>query len=226
MTKQQLGKYLWDALDLSDWRMDARAPGNIVFTRAISSGSDILYFQPKRGVYSLTFGQSLSGARSYSAVVSVLRQAGLVLPKYLDDSFHVGSRQVRELYFAEISSPADFEPWLPTARAMVHEDVLPELERYRYLGPLHERIAAEPLDRWSSFVSNPPHPHVAIIKYLVGAPDWNDFLREAVASYREHSTGKHASAFLPHIPVLESLLEILPSVNPLSSEEIWGPRIS
>ena len=223
MNKQTLGKLIQTTLDLQDWRLNARAPGNIVLNRKLANGLDILYLQPYSGVYSLSFGASLIGVRAYDHVTNVLVQASPRLLKLDNYSYLVHSRQVTEMLFAEIIKPSDFDPYLPTARAMVHEDVLPQLERYRYLGPLHERIAAEPRDRWSSFVANPPHPHIAIIMHLVGAKDSHEFLNDAVASYRELSQGQHAHTFLPHVPILEALLEILPDTRVLTHEEIWGP---
>ena len=220
MTKVELAKYLRATLNLEDWRMHARVPGNIIFTRQDQGGTDSLFFYPERGVYSVAFGQTVSGRRTYAPVVDLLTRAGANLVKYLDYSYHVRSRRVTELHFVEIHHPSDFDPWLPTARAMVHEDVLPQLERYRYLGPLHERIAAADLQEIRSFMPSTgigSQPHIAIIKHLVGAPDAAHYISDLI----ERLTAAGLN-YTEDVERLENIQKVLNNVAPLSPQQIWG----
>ena len=221
MNKQTLGKLIQTTLDLQDWRLNARAPGNIVLNRKLANGLDILYLQPYSGVYSLSFGASLIGVRAYDHVTNVLVQASPRLLKLDNYSYLVHSRQVTEMLFAEIIKPSDFDPWLPTARAMVHEDVLPQLERYRYLGPLHERIAASTPLEIQSFMPTTgiggAAPHVAIIKHLVQADDADQFLLDFIRRFQEAG-----DAYEQRASLMRKLQEILLTTPPLSKQEIWG----
>ena len=221
MTKLELGRLAQESLDLQPWRLNARAPGNIVFTRKIERGEDTLFLHPSRGVYSLSFGHCVSAKRTYDCVSNVLASA---IPAgsapYEASSFQVVSRQVTDMYFAEIINPSDFDPYLPTARAMVHEDVLPQLERYRYLGPLHERIAAADLQEIRSFMPSTgigSQPHIAIIKHLVGAPDAAHYISDLI----ERLTAAGLN-YTEDVERLENIQKVLNNVAPLSPQQIWG----
>ena len=223
MTKLELGRLAQETLDLQAWRLNARAPGNIVLTRRVEGGEDTLFLHPYRGVYSLSFGHCVSGKRTYDRVSNVLASAiPAGSPPYDESSFQVVSRQVTDMLFAEITQPSDFEPWLPTARAMVHEDVLPELERYRYLGPLHERIAATEDAMMSQFMPSPFHAHIMIIKRLIDDPSWEDYAIYWTNFYDDYARtpeGAHAKA---NSALITNLHSMLPGISPLTIDQIWG----
>ena len=224
MTKLNLGHLIQNTLDLHDWKLHARVPSNILLTRNVAGGRDTLLFQPYRGVYSFSFGSHLFGTRTYAAVVEVIRQTSAHLPLYADYTFQAYSRRVNEMMFAEIINPSDFDPWLPTARAMVHEDVLPQLERYRYLGPLHERIAHSSLIEVKNFMPNSGNgasPHIAIIKHLVGASDAESFLTGYIHRFEEAG-----AAYAERASLLKNIQNILQTTPVLSHAEAWGPSFA
>ena len=224
MTKIELGKWLQNALDLQEWRLNTGAPSSIVFSRKVEGGQDTISLNPKRGVRALTFGPGVIAQREYDQVRKVLVRVDSYNAKFQCSSYLLqcllSYPEHHDMLFAEIINPSDFDPYLPTARAMVHEDVLPQLERYRYLGPLHERIAAADLQEIRSFMPSTgigSQPHIAIIKHLVGAPDAAHYISDLI----ERLTAAGLN-YTEDVERLENIQKVLSNVAPLSPQQIWG----
>ncbi len=128
------------------------------------------------------YGAGFTGTRAYLPVQQVLKRAIIeaAVSQTFAPTFHKRSEQLPlAAQIADYCEAADFEPYRDTAHAMVHEDVLPALERHRYLGPLHERVTATDFTAFREFMPSTGlafHPHITISKRLADAEDWKVFL--------------------------------------------------
>ena len=226
MTKGEYGSLLKERLGIGEWLMNSKLPGAIWGSREIADGIDRLYFTPRTNHGGFAFGPSLYAGRQYLPVVAVLQRVSDGDLGMKADSLrllaHRPASPIADIY---VRSREEFEEIVSEARAMVCEDILPELERYRYLGPLHALIeATDPTLRSGKFGSKPHQAHIAIIKRLVGAADWESYMTHWEKVYREYVQTPEGAKFTKEAEILTRLSELLPDVTPLSTQEAWGPE--
>ncbi len=132
---------------------------------------------------------------------------------YQDFTIHVESRRFEEISSTSVFEHRDLERIKDSLKALVGEDISPFFSKYKTLEDVHSRIMELETDALASFITNPPHPRIMVIKRLVNSNDWESYCEKSIKIYKEQSKGKYKAVFEPIYRFLPDLYAELKSLD-------------
>lgn len=132
---------------------------------------------------------------------------------YSDTTIFTVSRRNEKMSEFEIANESDIEQIMPSLSDMVYLDILPFFENYQTLGQVYEKVESMQLDKMSNFIFSPMPIRRMVLKCLVKEPNWEEYAKEVLGTYKEHSTGKYTAAFAPFYQFMPELFEELKQMD-------------
>lgn len=206
MNKSEFVRHIRELLELDDFKAVGVGAGSV----SLVSGNTRIGIGYTKILGGYRLPPQISGSVSFPEVEDVLDKY-FVLHKIGQDrnTIHHSSRRFEDLSVFDIYSQNNIETVGKKLKIMIFEDILPFFSKYKTLEDVHSRIIELEIDALASFITNPPHPRIMVIKRLVNANDWESYCEESIEMYKEQSEGKYKAIFEPIYRFLPDLYEEL-----------------
>lgn len=214
MNKNQLINGIKEILELDDFKTVGVGAGAVSLIRAESNIKEEIVISYTKILGGYKLAPYISVWKTFELVNSILKrhfEANLV--PYQEYTIHFESKRIENIWSTPILEISDLEQIKEALNVLIANEILPFFSKYKTLDEVHSQVLELEVDKLASFITNPPHPRIMVIKRLVNANDWESYCVETIKMYKEQSEGKYKAVFEPIYRFLPDIYEELKQMN-------------